>query len=59
MSKTIKQKSKSKSPPLTPKEIADVKAALKEKRGLIFKTVEDAISNLHKYVVKYRITYKK
>lgn len=50
MSKIIKQKSKLKSPPLTPEEIADVKAALKEKRGPIFKTAEDAIADLHKHV---------
>jgi hypothetical protein len=50
MSKTVKQKPKLKSPPLTSKEIADVKAALKEKRGKIFKTPEDAIADLHKFV---------
>ena len=50
MPKIIKQKPKLKSPPLTSKEIADVKAALKEKRGRIFKTPEDAIADLHKLV---------
>ena len=50
MSKILKQKPKLKSPPLTPKEVADVKAALKEKRGRIFKTPEEAIADLHKHV---------
>ena len=48
MSKIIKQKPKS--PPLAPKEISDVKAALKEKRGHVFKTAEDVIADLHKLV---------
>ena len=43
--KAIKQKSKSS--PLTLKEISDVKAALKEKRGHVFKTPEAAIADLH------------
>jgi hypothetical protein len=38
-----------KSPSLTSKEIADVKAALKEKRGRVFKTPEGAIADLHKF----------
>lgn len=46
MSRILKQKS----PPLTPEEIADVKKALKEKRGRVFKTPEEAIDDLHKYV---------
>ena len=50
MSKIIKQKPKSKSPPLTSKEISDVKVALQEKRGPIFKTAEDVITDLHKLV---------
>lgn len=50
MPKIIKQNPKLKSPPLTSKEIADVKAALKEKRRRIFKTPEEAIVDLHKFV---------
>ena len=46
----ITKKQKLKSPPLTSKEIDDVKAALKEKCGRVFKTPEDAIADLHKLV---------
>lgn len=49
LSKILKQKPKS--PPLTPDEIADVKKALKEKKRKVFKTPEDAIDDLHRYVV--------
>jgi hypothetical protein len=48
LSKALKQKPKSS--PLTPQEIADVKKALKEKKGRVFKTPESAIDDLHKYV---------
>lgn len=43
-------KAKDSSPHLTPEEIADVKAALKEKRGKVFKTPDAAIADLHKNV---------
>jgi len=53
MSKAKSQKFKS--PPLTPEETADIKAALKEKRGKVFKTPEDAIADLHKHVANSQI----
>ena len=43
-------KQKIKSQPLTRDEIADVKKALKEKPGRVFKTPKEAIADLHKHV---------
>ena len=43
-------KTKNYSPPLSDEEIRDVKKALKEKRGRVFKTAQEAIDDLHKRV---------
>ncbi|WP_158507462.1 hypothetical protein [Candidatus Nitrosotenuis cloacae] len=43
-------KAKIHSPPLSDEEIRDVKKALKEKRGRVFKTAQEAIEDLHKSV---------
>lgn len=43
-------KTKVNSPPLSEEEIRDVKKALKEKRGRVFKTAQEAMEDLHKRV---------
>lgn len=48
-------KTKNYSPPLSDEEIRDVKKALRSK-GKIFKTPEEAIEDLHKYVANRQKT---